>query len=663
MKDALTLALNEEGITGDVADIARSIYAQESSSGKNTKTSNAGARGGMQIIPATFNRVADKGWNIDDPVHNARAGVRYINTLYSKAGGDPALTAAGYYGGEGAINKARKGIAVSDPRNPNAPNTLQYGKQVAARMKPTFTDDENAKFEAMYAAEQNDFSDEENAKFEAMYAQENAPQQQQKSPTKSKASDTGFAQGLISGAAGIGKNLLSASSFIPRQIEKGANAIGGTGTPLNDYIANMRQGNADFVKSQEGKSGFGAGRLMSEIAGTAGAGNVLSIGAKIANMPRLAASLSSGGMSLGADNVGMLSKQGANNLGIRALGGGATGVTAGGLIDPETAGLTGGISAAIPVLGKTAGAVGKTIAGKPINDLAQTAISKYGIPLDRASTSNSKILKATKTVLDDILPFGVGAKQKEAIKSTFNREVGKVAGIDAEPVTGGSLKLTADAVSKAKQKISQSYDKVWNQNKFVVDRTFANNATDLIQDASTKLNPEQANMLNRHFDNLIAQSKDGKVDGAFVNNWQSELRQMAESETGLHKKFINDLRQTTLSSFKRNISKDDAKLLVDTNIKNRAFKTLEPLLNKGEAGVAGREAGDVPPALLSSAVAGNYGNVASSPFGDLPKIGSNYLVDRVSRAGGSERGLVQNAATAMLGAGAYGVGTGAIWLS
>lgn len=84
MKDALTLALNEEGITGNVADIARSIYQQESGSGKNTKTSNAGGRGGMQIIPATFNRVADKGWNIDDPVHNARAGVRYINTLYSK---------------------------------------------------------------------------------------------------------------------------------------------------------------------------------------------------------------------------------------------------------------------------------------------------------------------------------------------------------------------------------------------------------------------------------------------------------------------------------------------------------------------------------------------------------------------------------------------------
>ena len=127
-------AIAAEGASPQVADLARSIYQQESSSGKNTKTSNAGAVGGMQIRPATFNGVADKGWGIDNPEHNARAGVRYLALLNDKAGGDPALTAAGYYGGPGAIIKAKQGIAVSDPRNPNAPNTLQYGQQVAARL-------------------------------------------------------------------------------------------------------------------------------------------------------------------------------------------------------------------------------------------------------------------------------------------------------------------------------------------------------------------------------------------------------------------------------------------------------------------------------------------------------------------------------------------------
>ena len=126
-------ALAAEGITGDRAQFVRSIYSQESGSGANTRTSNAGAVGGMQIIPPTFRAVADQGWDINDPVHNARAGIRYANQMYDRAGGDMALAAAGYYGGPGGMDKARQGIAVFDPRNPNAPSTLQYGAQVASR--------------------------------------------------------------------------------------------------------------------------------------------------------------------------------------------------------------------------------------------------------------------------------------------------------------------------------------------------------------------------------------------------------------------------------------------------------------------------------------------------------------------------------------------------
>jgi len=133
-KDLFEAALAAEGVTGKLADLSRSIYFQESRNGKNSQTSNAGAVGGMQIIPSTFAGVADKGWDIKDPMHNARAGIRYLKTLDKQAGGDPALTAAGYYGGPGGLEKARNGVAVSDPRNPNAPNTLEYAQQVASRL-------------------------------------------------------------------------------------------------------------------------------------------------------------------------------------------------------------------------------------------------------------------------------------------------------------------------------------------------------------------------------------------------------------------------------------------------------------------------------------------------------------------------------------------------
>lgn len=127
-------ALEAEGITGPVAELARSIYFQESGGGRNTKTSNAGAVGGMQIIPSTFKSVADKGWDINDPMANARAGIRYVGKMVEAGGGDLRLAAVGYYGGPGAIAKAKKGIAVNDPRNPKAPNTFQYADQVVSRM-------------------------------------------------------------------------------------------------------------------------------------------------------------------------------------------------------------------------------------------------------------------------------------------------------------------------------------------------------------------------------------------------------------------------------------------------------------------------------------------------------------------------------------------------
>lgn len=128
-------ALVLEGVDGDLAALARSIYEQESGSGKNTATSNADAHGGMQIIPATFAAMADEGWDINDPMQNARAGIRYLKHLSEGvAGGDPRLTAIGYYGGPGAVGAAKRGQARKDPRNPNAPDTFQYADSVLGRI-------------------------------------------------------------------------------------------------------------------------------------------------------------------------------------------------------------------------------------------------------------------------------------------------------------------------------------------------------------------------------------------------------------------------------------------------------------------------------------------------------------------------------------------------
>jgi hypothetical protein len=128
-------ALDMEGIT-DPRERAflKAIHAQESSGKATEKTSNRDAHGAMQIIPATFKSVADPDMDINKPLDNMRAGIRYGKKGYDAAGGNPVLAGAYYYGGPGGMQKAAQGQAVSDPKNPKAPTTIDYGNSIAKRM-------------------------------------------------------------------------------------------------------------------------------------------------------------------------------------------------------------------------------------------------------------------------------------------------------------------------------------------------------------------------------------------------------------------------------------------------------------------------------------------------------------------------------------------------
>lgn len=131
-------ALIDEGVKGTVLEqIARKTKGFESGGNPNA-VSNRGATGWMQVMPATFGDVADQGWDINNPYHNARAGIRYLKKGWEASGGDPALTGAYYYGGPGGMEKARQGVAVSDPKNPNYPNTIQYGSRLAKAIEGLF---------------------------------------------------------------------------------------------------------------------------------------------------------------------------------------------------------------------------------------------------------------------------------------------------------------------------------------------------------------------------------------------------------------------------------------------------------------------------------------------------------------------------------------------
>jgi len=128
-------------IEGVPEELALAVWDQETSRGQNVKTSGKGARGDFQVMPATFNAFVPGG-NINDPVDNALAGIRYLKNLLSRYR-DPELAAQAYYGG--------RPVGVGGKRDvdsgPGTPTITEYGRDVLARMQAFMPQREPQTFE------------------------------------------------------------------------------------------------------------------------------------------------------------------------------------------------------------------------------------------------------------------------------------------------------------------------------------------------------------------------------------------------------------------------------------------------------------------------------------------------------------------------------------
>jgi soluble lytic murein transglycosylase-like protein len=109
-KDEIAQASRSYGV--DEAIIRAIIHAE--SAFRPTALSRVGARGLMQLMPATARRfgVADS----YDAAQNIQGGVQYLAWLLKRYGGDIKLAAAGYNAGEGAVDKYRGVPPYSETR-------------------------------------------------------------------------------------------------------------------------------------------------------------------------------------------------------------------------------------------------------------------------------------------------------------------------------------------------------------------------------------------------------------------------------------------------------------------------------------------------------------------------------------------------------------------
>ncbi|WP_307702025.1 lytic transglycosylase domain-containing protein [Variovorax paradoxus] len=640
-KDPFESALAAEGVTGKVADIARSIYQQESGSGKNTKTSNAGAVGGMQIIPPTFKSVADKDWDINDPTHNARAGIRYVKQLYEQAEGDPALTAAGYYGGPGGLEKARRGVAVADPRNPNAPTTLQYGKQVAARLPKEPLNPIMAAGKAVTdaiipsanaaepASPYGGMSDEEllaayqklkvgaptaeAAPAPALEPVAGQPSGLERFIGGAVKGTKDLAGGLVRGAGSIGATLLAPGDAI-QDAMAGRPLLATNKARRSEMDAGLQTAGVDTSSLN-----YGAGKLTSEIAGTAGTGNVLGAGAKAAGAgPKVVNALRSGGMTLGQPGGSAV-----GNLLTRAGAGATVGAASAGLVDPETAGTGALIGGALPVatqaIGTAGRAIGRTIAGKgmapEVKALADRA-ADLGIDIPADRLVNSKPLNALASSLDYVPGSGRTATMSK-MEDQLNTAVSRTFGQNSPNVT--------QALRKAGDELGGKFDKVLSQNTVKIDQQFLNDLADASQMASKELGSDGARIIQNQVDEILAKAtQTGDIDGQAAYNIKKTLDRIGKRPSA-EAFYAIDLKQKLMEALNRSLGPAEAEAFKTVRQQYGNMLSLEKIAQNGaEGGISiGRLA--------------NMKNINNPELQELADISAQFLKSREGAHGAAQR--------------------------
>jgi hypothetical protein len=114
----------ESGSRNGVDPVLLYAIMHKESAFKSRAVSYKGARGLMQLMPATARRFGVN--NIFDPRENIEGGTRYMRFLLDMFGGDVALSLAGYNAGEGAVLKYGRQV-------PPYSETQDYVRRISER--------------------------------------------------------------------------------------------------------------------------------------------------------------------------------------------------------------------------------------------------------------------------------------------------------------------------------------------------------------------------------------------------------------------------------------------------------------------------------------------------------------------------------------------------
>lgn len=646
-------AIAKEGYDPSFAKFANSIHFQESSGGKNTKTSNAGAVGEMQITPGAFSEVADEGWDINNPEHNTRAGLRYLKKMYDLGGGDPYLAAVGYYGGPGAIKAMRAdGSVRRDPRNPNAPDTNQYASQVLDRAGINWWDAAPLANEAQAAPQ---------AAPPAPSAQPAIPQGEipwnpnqiqppgfEATQPIGDASAGGIGAGVVQGLrdpvdAGAQMLRRAVPESVGTAVDQFGDWLSEMGLPVApsggvqgvDQLVNQANAQYEANRAAAGRSGLDLARLGGNVAATApmifNPAGVTSLGGRMAVGAAQGAGIGALQPVVGEDQQ----QNYAQALRSNALMGGALGAA--------TPAVIGGISRMISPNASQAGSAARLLRQEGVNlTPGQIAGGTLGRVEDIAMSA---------PILGDAIRSARGTAQNQLNRAVYNRVL--------EPLGESTDKIGREAVREATQKVSQAYDDVLANVTFRADDAFTQQLQTLVA-MSRDLPAREARQFRSILEREVVGplSKGQAIDGRAFKQIESNLGEQATkflTSTDAYQKSLGQAIGEIQSSLREGLARLNPGHAERLQAVNSSFANLVRL--QRAAGTTGAVEGVFTPSQLAQAVRSSDRTVRKNAYSqgralmqDLSDAARTAMPSNVPNSGTVDRMMLNLGA---LGTGVY----------
>jgi hypothetical protein len=462
-----------------------------------------------------------------------------------------------------------------------------------------------------------------------------------------------LAAGAVRGAGSIGATILA-------PVDMARDALAGKGLSLESN----RQRRADMdsalqtMGAQPDSWMYRGGKLLGEIAGTAGTGGVLANGVRAAGATRAMSGLEpivngvARGLETGGFRVGELAGTGLGAA-TRLATGGAVGATAAGMVNPEDAGTGALIGAALPGATKVAGKAGAAIrnalngggASQEVRALAQRA-QELGINIPADRMVNSRPLNAVASSLNYV-PLSGRAATEDAMSSQLNRALSKTFGQDSSNVTL--------ALRKADDALGGQFEKTLTQNGVAFDRQLLEDLAAVHNKAEAELGADALKPISNKITEIINKGQSGVIDGKAAYAIKRDLDRLGKGSTP-NAWHALELKHRLMDALNRSLGPEQASAFAQTRQHYGTMLDIEKLAKNGVEG-------EVSVARLA-----NMKNIKNSQVQELANIAAQFVKPRENAHGAAQRvvlgtgaalgGLVSPGAIPALTAGAV-LGRGA----